>query len=175
VEFDAKKLIIDRPDLVPSGQKLTAWSITLFFWGALLYLWQPLLSLIAWGLNINLFYNHMILLGGYRTFLHLLTFYLIVIALMGGGLILWARINLWRFRGRERRVGQGNTRIDKLCAGFGVQPEQRAIAMDAAVLTVHFAPNGAIEKLEPRQKPVESTYTPAPSAPAADTQPPDQT
>jgi len=114
-------LIIDRADLVPPGQKATAWGITLLFWGALLYLWQPLLSLIAWGLNIHLFYNHMILLGGYRTFLDLLAMYLSVIAVLGGGLILWARINQWRFRGKERRTGLDSTDMPALCGSFGLE------------------------------------------------------
>jgi biofilm PGA synthesis protein PgaD len=174
MEFNTKDLIIDRPELVPSGQKMTAWGITLFFWGALLYLWQPLLSLVAWGLNIDLFYNHMILLGGYRTFSHLLTIYLTVIALLGGGLILWARINYWRFRGLERRVGQGDTHIERLCTEFGVTSAHRDDAMDATVLTVHFDDNGGIASLESRQKSVESTYTSPADAAASDYQVPDQ-
>jgi biofilm PGA synthesis protein PgaD len=113
-------LIIDRPDLVAPGQKFTAWGITLLFWGALLYLWQPLLSMLAWGLNIRLFYNHMILLGGYRTFLDLLAMYLAIIAVLGGGLVLWARINQWRFRGKERRTGIGATNVESLSKNFGL-------------------------------------------------------
>lgn len=135
---DANPLIIDRPDLVPSGQKLTAWSITLLFWGALLYLWQPLLSIVAWSLNIGLFYNHMILLGGYRTFLDLLTMYLAIIALLGGGLILWARINQWRFRGRERRTGIGATDMASLCSSFGVEPVEVEASADQRIVSVTF-------------------------------------
>ena len=114
-------LIIDRADLVAPGQKVTALGITLLFWGALLYLWQPLVSVIAWGLNIHLFYNHMILLGGYRTFLDLLARYLVVIAILGGGLILWARINQWRFRGKERRTGIDATDMAALWEVYGLE------------------------------------------------------
>lgn len=140
-----EKLIIDRPDLVPPGQKLTAWGITLLFWGALLYLWQPLLSIVAWGLNIHLFYNHMILLGGYRTFLDLLATYLLVIALLGGGLILWARINQWRFRGRERRTGIDRTDIAALCQSYGVKPDVIEATARHKIVAVSFADNGGIE------------------------------
>lgn len=133
-----KSLIIDRPDLVPPGQKLTAWGITLFFWGALLYLWQPLLSLLAWGLNIQLFYNHMILLGGYRTFLNLLVSYLIIIAILGGGLILWARINQWRFRGNERRTDIGATNMESLSASFGLGLEAVETIATSKVISVTF-------------------------------------
>ncbi len=137
-------LIIDRPDLVSPGQKFTAWGITLLFWGALLYLWQPLLSILAWGLNIRLFYNHMILLGGHRTFLDLLTMYLAVIAVLGGGLILWARISQWRFRGKERRTGIGATNIDSLSRSFGVKPADIDTAAQHKIISVAFIDDSKI-------------------------------
>ncbi len=144
-----RELIIDRPDLVRPGQKLTAMGITLFFWGLLFYLWQPLLSLIAWGLNIHLFYNHMILLGGHRVFLRLLTFYLSVIACLGGGLILWARINQWRFRGKERRLARhSSTDLPRLSGMFGLPESARAASLDRRIVTVHFGQDGGIERLE---------------------------
>ena len=133
-----KTLIIDRPDLVAPGQKFTAWGITLLFWAALLYLWQPLLSILAWGLNIRLFYNHMILLGGYRTFLDLLAMYLITIAVLGGGLILWARVNQWRFRGKERRTGIGATNVESLSKNFGLEIEDIHSATQHKIIAVTF-------------------------------------
>jgi biofilm PGA synthesis protein PgaD len=136
-------LIIDRADLVPPGQKATALGITLLFWGALLYLWQPLVSVIAWGLNIHLFYNHMILLGGYRTFLDLLMKYLAVIAVLGGGLILWARINQWRFRGKERRTGIDATDMAALCASYGLEPSDGDVLRSRRV-TVTFVDDSKI-------------------------------
>ncbi len=149
--FNVDDLIINRPDLVPVGQKLTATGITLFFWAALLYLWQPLLSLLAWGLNLHLFYNHMILLGGFHTFLHLLGLYLMVIAVLGGGLILWGRVNFWRFRGVSRRQGRGDTDMAKLCKDFGLEPEFRERAVSARVMTIEFAGNGQIAALIPNE------------------------
>jgi biofilm PGA synthesis protein PgaD len=139
-------LIIDRPDWVRPGQKFTALGVTLVFWGALLYLWQPLLSLLAWGLNIHLFYNHMIVMGGYEAFLNLLAFYALVILILGGGLILWARINLWRFRGKNRRNGVFFTEEEKLCRDFEVSAEQLAELRAAQKLTVKLTPDGRIER-----------------------------
>ena len=96
-------LIINRPDWLSKGQQVTAVGATLFFWFALFYLWQPAISLVAWAFNVKLFYSHMVVLGGYETFLSVWMNYALVIAIMGGSLLLWARINQWRFRGRERR------------------------------------------------------------------------
>lgn len=117
-------LIINRPDWVTRGQQVTAVGTTLFFWFALLYLWQPVISLIAWAFNVKLFYSHMVVLGGYETFLDVWKNYALVIALMGGSLIVWARINQWRFRGAERRKFIPVSDINDVAETFGVTPEQ---------------------------------------------------
>lgn len=140
-------LIIDRPDWVRPGEKLTALGITLLFWGALLYLWQPLLSLLAWGLNIHLFYNHMIVMGGYHAFLNLLVFYAAVIGILGGGLILWARVNQYRFRGKNRRTGIYVTDEAKLCEGLGVSSERLAQLRASGRLTILLDEAGRIERV----------------------------
>jgi biofilm PGA synthesis protein PgaD len=117
-------LIINRPDWVTRGQQVTAVGTTLFFWFALLYLWQPLISLIAWAFNVKLFYSHMVVLGGYETFLDVWKAYALVIVLMGGSLSVWARINQWRFRGAERRTAIPRTDDGDVAETFGVQPGQ---------------------------------------------------
>ncbi len=143
-------LIIDRPDWVRPSEKFTALGITLLFWGALLYLWQPLLSLLAWGLNIHLFYNHMVLLGGYRAFLNLLAFYSLVIAGLGGGLILWARINQWRFRGKNRRLDLFTTDVPQLCRQFDIELTVLERAQQTRSLVVRLAVNGQVERFSSR-------------------------
>jgi biofilm PGA synthesis protein PgaD len=144
-------LIIDRPDWVRPGEKITALGVTLLFWGALLYLWQPLLSILAWGLNIHLFYNHMIVMGGYQAFLNLLLFYAIVIAILGGGLILWARINQYRFRGKNRRRGEFFTDEKQLCQEFAVDPAELDRLRSTQRLTIKLTPDGRIERFSGRE------------------------
>jgi biofilm PGA synthesis protein PgaD len=144
---EKNSLIIDRPDWVRPGEKFTALGITLLFWGALLYLWQPLLSLLAWGLNIHLFYNHMIVLGGYRAFLNLLAFYSLVIAILGGGLILWARINQWRFRGKNRRLDLSTTDVPQLCRQFALEPADLQQAQQHRRLVITLATDGSIQRV----------------------------
>lgn len=117
-------LIIEEPDSLRLPHKITAVTLTLLFWGILLYLWQPLISMVAWALNIKLFYNHMIVLGGYHNFLALVIDYLIVISIMGGVLIVWARVNLWRFRGKDRRKRPDDASPEELAQFFNVSAEQ---------------------------------------------------
>ena len=139
---DESALIIDRPELVKSGERFTAWGITLFFWGVLLYLWQPALSLLAWAFNINLFYKHMVVLGGFEGFLVLLQNYAIVIACLGGGLLLWAKINEWRFRGKVRRAQVSEINTHQLAEYFAVSEPSLAVWQTAKVLYVQMTLDG---------------------------------
>lgn len=148
MRFDPDHLIINYPELAPPSQKFTAMGITLFFWGALLYLWQPLLSIIAWGFNIQLFYNHMILMGGYKAFLQLLTGYLQVIGLLGGGLILWARINQWRFRGSDRRRHLGNTDMQKMQQEFGISADVLDTMKNSRIVKISINAEGKLSHVE---------------------------
>lgn len=122
------QLIIDRPELVKPEERYTAWGITLFFWGVLLYLWQPVLSLVAWAFNIQLFYQHMVVLGGMESFLSLLGLYALIIGVLGGSLLLWAKINELRFRGKVRRAQVSEIDTQQLAEVFAV-PEARLVSM----------------------------------------------
>lgn len=113
-------LIINEPESLRLPHKITSFGLTLLFWGLLLYLWQPLISMLAWSLNVKLFYNHMIVLGGYHNFIGLLIDYLIIIIIIGCVLILWARINQWRFRGNERRTRPPDAYTEELAEYFEV-------------------------------------------------------
>ena len=116
-------LIIDKPEKVKLHQKFTALGITLFFWFCLVWLWQPLISLLAWAFNIKLFYDHMIVLGGYRSVLVVAFFYTVTIVTLGGGLILWGRINQHRFRGKSKRSGGKPLTIENLSEHYEVSSE----------------------------------------------------
>ncbi|MEM8843893.1 MAG: poly-beta-1,6-N-acetyl-D-glucosamine biosynthesis protein PgaD [Pseudomonadota bacterium] len=121
---DHNKFIIDKSEYVKPGQKATALGITLIFWAVFIYLLQPLLSIIAWWLNIKIFYNQMIVLGGYQAFLETLALYLIVIAILGGGLILWGLINFWRFKNKDMRAESEMSSIDDVARDFGLNVDQ---------------------------------------------------
>ena len=97
------ELIIDKPKALNMQNKLTSFSFTFVLWLILFYLWQPLISLIAWGFGFKIFYEHMIILGGLEGFIEMLSIYFTIISILGGGLLLWAYTNKLRFRGKIRR------------------------------------------------------------------------
>lgn len=144
---DNSQFIIDESYGLKSGQKLTAVGITLLFWAAWLYLWQPLISLLAWWLNIKLFYNHMIVLGGYQAFLDVALFYLTVIFILGGGLIFWARINLWRFKGKKTRNFSGIVDNKEICNFIGVNEQQLSKLQTSRNVKLLLTESGNIESL----------------------------
>jgi biofilm PGA synthesis protein PgaD len=144
---DGSMLIIDRPELVKSGERMSAWGITLFFWGVLLYLWQPALSLLAWAFNIKLFYQHMVVLGGFESFLTLLKVYAIVIACLGGALLLWAKINELRFRGKVRRAQVSEINTHQLAEYFVVSEQSLLAWQSDKVLYVHMRNDGQVTEI----------------------------
>ena len=97
-------LIIDRPSLVPPHKRILFGVATLAIWSLWIYLWLALATLIGWAVGGYLGYKEMVLYTGYIELLHLLGWYALVIAILGGALVLWAIYNVLRFRGRERRV-----------------------------------------------------------------------
>ena len=52
-------LIISRPELKDARHRIAEVGVTLFFWGVMLFLWQPLISLLAWLFAIHFLYEHM--------------------------------------------------------------------------------------------------------------------
>lgn len=95
--------IIERPEWQSFRQRTLYAVITLLFWGIWIYLWRPLFDLLCWILGL-----HPQAYSGsegehYQSLLHLFAIYLLIIAVLGGSLLLWALYNYLRFRGVERR------------------------------------------------------------------------
>jgi biofilm PGA synthesis protein PgaD len=99
-------LVIDRPELQTVAQRYGFGSVTLMLWLAYLYLWLPIISVIAWLLGARLFYHHIIERGGLGMLASDLQRYGLIIVAMVSVFLGWALINLYRFRNSRR-----NTRI----------------------------------------------------------------
>jgi poly-beta-1,6-N-acetyl-D-glucosamine biosynthesis protein PgaD len=99
-----KSPLIERSDLQSPRQRTLYGTLTLAFWVFWVYLWLPVLALLAWTLGVQQAYKYMIVLGGYHDVIKLLGIYTLIILLLGGALILWATYNIIRFRGVERRI-----------------------------------------------------------------------
>ena len=159
-------LIIDRPDLQSWRQRAVFGSLTILFWMFWLLLWLPLITLLGWvffGLQVNL---QMVELGGLSSLQDLVLDYSIVVLVMGGSLIVWAKYNHVRFRGVDRR---------KLLLGNSAQDTGEWTGQDIATvqswrnlrtMRVTHAANGDILQIEELtssdQRPEESHASEAP-------------
>ena len=119
-------LIIESPDLQTIWMKYSYSVITFAIWGLWLYLWAPLLSLLAWFFGFSLFYEHMIELEGYKGFLKLLGLYALGITLLSSALLIWARYNQYRFRGKEKRRFAKPVTVEDKAIFFGIDEKDLA-------------------------------------------------
>lgn len=115
-------LIIESPDLQTLRQRYTYAALTLFFWIFWFYLWIPVISLIAWLLGIETFYDQMVVQSGLEALRELLDFYITVILALGVSLTGWALYNQIRFRGKERRTLQPNVGKKEVAQFFELEP-----------------------------------------------------
>jgi len=117
-----KSPLVERSVLPQSGrQKFAYGAVTVVFWAFWVYLWVPLLALLAWSLGVQQAYKYMIELGGYIDLVRLLAFYLLVILLLGGALLLWAGYNIFRFTGVERRTAPPPVTTQQIAGMFNLE------------------------------------------------------
>jgi len=111
--------LIERPEMQTAGQRTLYGALTLAFWAFWIYLWVPLLALLAWVLGVQQAFKYMVILGGYHHAANLLGIYALVILALGGTLVTWATYNILRFRGVERRLAPLPVSAAELMRHFG--------------------------------------------------------
>lgn len=144
-----RELIIDSPDALRLRDRWAEVSITLFFWLLMLYLWQPLLSALAWYFQSYVLYRHMIELGGYKAFSESALDYILFILLLDCIFLIWARINLWRFRDKERRGPVPDTSLLEHCLYFNVAARDVETWRSYKQMVVSFDEEGGITSATP--------------------------
>lgn len=129
-----KALIFKDPSLAPLPQRIGWAFFTAFFWIVWIYLWLPLVTIALWALGIEGFY-HYFFEGSLKQELARITRiavdYSIVAGLLGGSLLLWARVEFLRFRNLSRRLRPHRTSADDL-ARFARLPAQDIAGWQAA-------------------------------------------
>ncbi len=121
-ETSRQSLIIESPSLQTLRQRYAYAVLTLFFWVFWFYLWIPVISLVAWLLGIESFYDQMVVKAGLEALQELLGLYTTVIMALGFSLTGWALYNQIRFRGRERRKGQSPVDTEEVARFFAIEP-----------------------------------------------------
>lgn len=143
-----KRMIINRPELQSPLQRVTSRGITFFFWVAWIYLWLPLISLVAWLVGIRLFREHMLDNDGYQALFSDLHAYALTISAITAVLIGWARYNLLRFRDKESRKATMHVDLAAQAQAFKLDPEQLHLWQTAKRLVIHHGPQDDITGVE---------------------------
>jgi biofilm PGA synthesis protein PgaD len=140
--------LIERPDLQSPRQRTLYGALTLAFWAFWFYLWLPLLALLAWSLGLQQAFKYMVVLGGYHDVIRLVGVYALVILLLGGGLLLWAGYNIFRFGGVENRTSALPVTPVEIGRHFGQQPEAVANWQNQQRLYVTHDQDGRIARVD---------------------------
>lgn len=148
-----KRIIINRPELQSPLQRITTRGITFVFWVVWIYLWLPLISLVAWLVGIQLFREHMLDNGGYKILFMDMHQYAIVIAIIAAALIGWARYNLLRFRDKDSR--KSSLQVDPAAQAkyFKIDPQQLRLWQVTKRLVIHHDKHGDIAEVETQTPP----------------------
>lgn len=144
-----RELIIEKPEAQEPRKRLLHRAITVLFWALYLYLWRPILLLLAWTLGIRLFARVMVVEEGYRDLLQLLGWY--ALSIFGIGLILegWSMYNLLRFRRNEKRTRQPQpVTVEQTAGHFDVAPGRLTRWREARRMEMHLTPDGKVLRVE---------------------------
>ena len=113
-----------------TASKPTSWRagvelvVTALFWGIWIYFILPLVSLMMWLAGIFIFVDHMIVRGGYQSFLDQLLEYGLVILGMMAITLVWINWNIRRYGSSNKRSRPPQPVTHQETADFaGVSPE----------------------------------------------------
>lgn len=140
-------LIIDRPELQSNAQRYGWSSITFIFWVLYIYLWLPLITLVAWWVGAKLFNLHIIQLSGYTSLLDKLGLYAAIIFIISAMLIGWAKIEHLRFKDKPRRKGSSAVTDKEVAKKYNLQESQLVQLRLEKSVVVHFSDKGAISRI----------------------------
>ncbi|MEO6353427.1 MAG: poly-beta-1,6-N-acetyl-D-glucosamine biosynthesis protein PgaD [Burkholderiaceae bacterium] len=111
-----KTLIFEKPSLAPMSNRVGWAFVTALFWFVWVYLWMPLITLCMWALGFDAFSDYFQGRSSNKMeeMKHLFVIYLSVVAVLGGGLLAWARTEFIRFRDVQRRTRPLPTEVPEL-------------------------------------------------------------
>ncbi len=96
--------------------------ITALLWAIYLYLWVPLVSLLAWGLGFEFAYDVMIRAGGAKDLIETVLRYTVAISFIFAAFTIWSVSNRLRFQNLKRRGRREPVSIDAIAEYFRVSP-----------------------------------------------------
>jgi len=118
------EIFINAPGLRHRHRRAGDQLLTLIMWGIYAYLWLPAISLIAWFIGIDLFYQEMVVNGGFDAFVELSAWYLVVIVLIIVIVSGWSASNYFRFHDKNRRQQWPEVNDSEIAEWFGIDTDR---------------------------------------------------
>lgn len=116
--------------------------ITAVLWAVYLYLWVPLVSLLAWAMGFEFAYDVMVRSGGAQDLLPILLEYLVVVSIIFSAFTIWSVSNRLRFRDLNRRARRAPVRDEALSEYFAIPVSQIASMRSRQVIHVSVGEDG---------------------------------
>lgn len=135
-------ILVTAPEEMTTRERARDALITAILWAAYLYLWVPLVSLLAWAMGFEFAYDVMVRAGGASDLLPILLEYTVVISVIFSAFTIWSVSNRLRFKHLTRRTRRAPVRDEALAEYFRVPVSQIAAMRSRQVLHVSVDENG---------------------------------
>lgn len=112
---------IDLPELLTRPQRTRDRVFTAIMWGVYLYLWAPIVTLLAWLLGFEFGYDIMIRQGEAQNLGGILKTYTIAVLLILAVVTIWSLGNLLRYGKLGRRHAQKEVSKQEIAERFKVE------------------------------------------------------
>ena len=133
---DEQEMHFQASDQLSPQEKTRDAIITALLWAVYLYLWVPLVSLLAWALGFEFAYDVMVRAGGADDLIPILLQYAVVISVIVSAFTLWSLSNRLRFRHMTRRSRRAPVPDEALAKYFDIPMSQIATMRSRQILHV---------------------------------------
>lgn len=140
-------LIYDAAHRVRWHRRLVRDLATALFWAAWIYWMLPLITLIAWLAGFRIAYSEIFSYPSTGNLLHTLPRYVLVILTIALVSLNWAGLQIWAWRGRERRKPAPTACASEVERLFGVSADNVEAARASRIVVAHHDAQGRIQRL----------------------------
>ncbi|HMB72932.1 MAG TPA: poly-beta-1,6-N-acetyl-D-glucosamine biosynthesis protein PgaD [Gammaproteobacteria bacterium] len=135
-------MYFSAPEQMTQRERARDTLITAILWAVYLYLWVPLVSLLAWALGFEFAYEVMVRAGGATDLLPILLEYAVVVSIIFSAFTIWSVSNRLRFKDLDRRTRREPVGDAALAAYFRIPQSQIAAMRSRQVIHVSIDDDG---------------------------------
>jgi biofilm PGA synthesis protein PgaD len=157
VNSQAPHPAIQSPELLTQKQRRREIALTGLMWAIYVYLWTPLLSMLAWLVGFDFAYEVMIRAGGVDALKQVIWWYTAAVASILLLTTSWSFSNRYRFRNKNRRSVVSDVADQSLMDWFGVSPTQLNHMREDRRVSIDFDQQGQIGSISGATSPAART------------------